>query len=85
MAEEMQHALNAYGKVAMTRFIDEVPMNCMKIIRKFPKRFSEALLDFQDSDVERLMRVSTTSMTKYKDLTKEVETLRTGLNLLRKL
>jgi interferon-induced GTP-binding protein Mx1 len=85
VAEEMQHALNAYGKVAMKRFIDVVPMICMDILSDFPKRFEEALLDVQDCDLERLVRLSSESMTKYKNLKKEVETLRTGLNFLRRL
>ena len=55
MSEEMQHALDAYGKVAVKRFIDAIPMICIKIMQSFPERINSALCELMDADIDRLV------------------------------
>jgi hypothetical protein len=55
MAEEMQHALNGYGKVAFKRFIDNVPMMCIEIMQKFPVRMNDVLSKTTDDEIDRIV------------------------------
>jgi hypothetical protein len=83
MAEEMQHALNSYGKVAMKRFIDAVPMICVEILQKFPDRMNAALLDVTDNEIERIVVAPQNIISKRDSLKKEIDTLEKGLVALR--
>jgi hypothetical protein len=56
MAEEIQHALNEYGKIALKRMIDNIPMICVEIMQEFPKRINEALSKVSDEEIDRLLR-----------------------------
>ena len=58
MSEDMEHALNAYGKVAMKRFIDVVPMHAWEIYRGFPDLLKQSLSekDLDDRQLERLIQ-----------------------------
>jgi len=55
MAEEMQHALNSYGKVAFKRFIDIVPMICIEIMQKFSEQMDRILSKTTDEEIERIV------------------------------
>ncbi|KAL3940165.1 MAG: hypothetical protein SGBAC_005236 [Bacillariaceae sp.] len=55
MAEEMQHILNAYGKIARKRFIDGIPMICVEIMQDFPKRINEALSEVTDDIIDAMI------------------------------
>jgi len=55
MAEEMQHILNAYGKIARKRFIDGIPMICVEIMQEFPKRINEALAEVTDDVIDAMI------------------------------
>jgi interferon-induced GTP-binding protein Mx1 len=55
MAEEMQHILNAYGKIARKRFIDGIPMICVEIMQEFPKRINEALSEVTDDVIDSMI------------------------------
>jgi hypothetical protein len=83
MAEEMQHALNSYGKVAMKRFIDAVPMICVEILQKFPDRMNAALLDVTDNEIERIVVAPQNIISKRDSLNREIDTLEKGLAALR--
>jgi hypothetical protein len=45
VAEEMEAVLDAYGKVAMKRLIDVVPIKCRRICRETPDATIRAALD----------------------------------------
>jgi hypothetical protein len=84
MAEEMQHALNSYGKVAIKRFIDSVPMICMvEIMQKFPDRMNAALLNVTDDEIERIVVAPQNIRSKRDSLKREIDTLEKGLVALR--
>eukprot|EP00980_Cylindrotheca_fusiformis_P004784 scaffold1027_cov108-Cylindrotheca_fusiformis.AAC.3 len=55
MAEEIQHALSEYGKIALKRFIDNIPMICIEILQEFPKRINAALSNISDEEIDRLL------------------------------
>ena len=83
MAEEMQHALNSYGKVAIKRFIDSIPMICIEIMRQFPDRMNAALLNVTDNEIERIV-VAPQNIISTRDLLKrEIDVLEKGLVALR--
>lgn len=85
MAEEMQHALNSYGKVAMKRFIDSVPMICIEIMQKFPDRMNAALLNVTDNEIERIVVAPQNIISTRDSLKRKMDALEKGLVALRDL
>lgn len=57
MAEEMQTVLNSYGKVALKRFIDNVPMICIEIMQKFADKMNDVLSRVTDNEIDRIVSV----------------------------
>lgn len=80
MAEEMQHALDSYGKVALKRFVDTVPMICAQIMQRFPRMVEDILSDVVDSDIEGLVVAPQGAIDKMDELKKEIETLEKGID-----
>lgn len=85
MAEEMQHALNSYGKVAIKRFIDSVPMICIEIMQNFPDPMNAALLDVTDIDIERIVVAPHNIISTRDSLKRNIDALEKGLVALRDL
>jgi len=85
MAEEMQNALDSYGKVAFKRFVDNVPMICVQIMQRFPKMISDILSDLTDSDIDQLVVAPPGAITNMNALKKEVETLEKGIDTVKGL
>lgn len=85
MAEEMQHALNAYGMVAFKRFIDTVPMICIEIMQRFPERLHKHLSDMPDADIERTVSAHPGVLKKIQKLEDEVATLGKNIESLQSL
>jgi hypothetical protein len=83
MAEEMQNAVDAYGKVAMKRFIDGIPMECWSMFRTFPDE-AEAIY-FDDDDLRRHVKVRDDVSRKIKELEAENRELEAGLTILKSL
>jgi hypothetical protein len=67
MAKDMQHALDAYGRVALKRFIDVVPMTCSDVLHNFPTNFSSSLLQISDQDLDRLISLPHDAMTQTRE------------------
>jgi hypothetical protein len=82
MAEDMQHALDAYGKVAMKRFIDGIPMECWKMFRAFPDQAEAAFVVFGDDHLRRHIKVRDDVSRKVKALEAEARELEAGLSIL---
>ncbi|EJK45352.1 hypothetical protein THAOC_36035, partial [Thalassiosira oceanica] len=80
MAEEMSHALNAYGKVALKRFIDNIPMICAEIMQKFANRFSDDLTKASDEDIDVLVSAPQSISSKKKLLRSKIDDLDAGIN-----
>lgn len=85
MAEEMQHALNAYGKVAFKRFTDTVPMICIEIMQLFPKKLHEYLSDITDEEIERTVSAPPGVLSRMKTLKEEVEVLGKNIKSIQSL
>jgi GTPase SAR1 family protein len=85
MAEEMQHALNAYGKVALKRFIDSIPMICIAVMQEFPKRINDVLSNVLDDDIDRLVVAPPEKMRTMKEYDRKIETLDNGIAAIKKL
>lgn len=85
MAEEMSHALNAYGKVALKRFIDNIPMICAEIMQKFANRFSDDLTKASDEDIDVLVSAPQSISSKKKLLRSKIDDLDAGINTVRGL
>mmetsp|Transcript_17053 Transcript_17053/g.36039 ORF Transcript_17053/g.36039 Transcript_17053/m.36039 type:complete len:642 (-) Transcript_17053:169-2094(-) len=85
MAEEMQNALDSYGKVAFKRFVDSVPMICVQIMKRFPKMINDTLSDISDSEIERLVAAPSSAIESMNALKKEVETLEKGIDTVKGL
>ena len=85
MAEEMQHALNAYGKVAFKRFIDTVPMICIEIMQRFPEKLYEYLSDISDDDIERTVSAPPEVLSRMQKLKDEVAALRKNIDSIQSL
>lgn len=85
MAEEMQHALDGYGKVALTRFIDNVPMICIEVMQKFPNCINDVLSDVMDDEIDRLVAAPPERIKAMRDLTRKIETLEQGVRAIKEL
>ena len=85
MAEEMQHALNAYGKVALKRFIDTVPMICVEVMQKFSNSMNHILSDTSDDEIDRFITAPPNTVTKMNKLKRKADTLEKGIVALGEL
>ena len=85
MAEEMQHALNAYGKVALKRFIDTVPMICVEVMQKFANKMNAVLSDSSDDEIERFVTASSNDVAEMNKLKRKFATLEKGIVALGEL
>ncbi|KAG7352654.1 dynamin family protein [Nitzschia inconspicua] len=85
MVEDMQHALEAYGKVAMKRFIDGIPMECWKMFSSFPQDAEATFLDFGDEDLRRYVVPRDDVRRKAQALDAEQAELQAGLAILESL
>jgi len=85
MAEEMQHALSGYGKVAFKRFIDNVPMMCIEIMQKFPDRMNDILSKTTDDEIDRIVVNPPNVISTRNTLKRKVDTLEKGIVALREL
>jgi hypothetical protein len=84
MAEQMEHALDAYGKVALKRFIDVIPQICWYRIRSFPQELEKDFRQINDEELAKLSMVDNYSFTRrYEELEKETQALKEGLDILR--
>lgn len=79
MAEEIQHALNEYGKIALKRFIDNIPMICVEIMQEFPKRINQALSYVTDDEIDRLLVPPPDKVRAIKEYARKIETLDQGI------
>jgi Dynamin central region/Dynamin family len=85
MGEDMQHALDAYGKVAMKRFIDVVPMLCGDVLQNFPDMINKELCQVSDEQLEKFVCVASDDLTKRKNLTRKFDELEHGLQVMKEL
>jgi len=80
MAEDMEHALDAYGKVSLKRFIDVVPMICSDAMLGFPSKMNKVLF-VADSDLEKLVCGSRDDVEKRERLKRKIADLDEGLKM----
>ena len=85
MAEEMEHALNSYGKVALKRFVDNVPMICVEIMQRFSDKMNGALSEITDEEIERVVAAPPDKILCMNKLKREVDTLNKGIATIRGL
>jgi hypothetical protein len=85
MAEEMQHALNAYGKVALKRFIDTVPMICVEVMQNFANKLNHILSDISDDEIERFVTAPSNTVAKMNKLRRKADALEKGIVALGEL
>ncbi|KAL7538564.1 LOW QUALITY PROTEIN: hypothetical protein ACHAXR_008639 [Thalassiosira sp. AJA248-18] len=85
MAEEMQNALNSYGKVALKRFIDNVPMICVEIMQKFADKMNDILSKTTDEEIERFVVAPPNTVDKINKLKRKGDTLDKGIAALSEL
>jgi hypothetical protein len=83
MAEQMEHALDAYGKVVLKRFIDFIPQICWSTIRRFPQELENDFRQISDEDLTKRMVDNASFTRKYEKLEKEAQALKEGLDILR--
>jgi interferon-induced GTP-binding protein Mx1 len=83
MAEQMEHALDSYGKVALKRFIDLIPQICWSTIRRFPQELEHDFRQISDEDLTKRMVDNASFTRKYEELEKEAQALKEGLDILR--
>eukprot|EP00980_Cylindrotheca_fusiformis_P013650 scaffold3514_cov58-Cylindrotheca_fusiformis.AAC.1 len=85
MAEAMQHALNAYGKVALKRFIDGVPMICIEVMQDFPGRINDILSSVLDEEIEKLIVAPPEKVRAMKEYDRKIETLDKSIAAIKEL
>ncbi|KAL7552275.1 hypothetical protein ACHAWF_015507 [Thalassiosira exigua] len=82
MAEEMMHAIDGYGKVALKRFIDDVPMICIEIMQMFADKLDEILSKTTDDELEHIIKASFNTVAKLNQLKQKAERLGKGIDAL---
>jgi len=85
MAEDMEDALRAYGKVAYKRFIDGIPMICGDKMLHFPEKIRHSLAKASDDELEKVLSLSAADMERRKTLQHKVQELEKGLKILKDL
>lgn len=85
MAEEMQHALDAYGKVALKRFIDTIPMICIEVMQNFAECINETLSGVTDSEIEHLVVAPPDRAKAMMACNQKIETLDKGIAAIKQL
>eukprot|EP00804_Cyclotella_cryptica_P029618 CCRYP_019043-RA/>CCRYP_019043-RA protein AED:0.03 eAED:-0.02 QI:0/0/0/1/1/1/3/0/737 len=85
MTEDMQNALNSYGKVALKRFIDNVPMYCIEIMQKFADKMNDILSDISDEEIDRIVSAPLGIVEKRNALKRKSDVLQKGILALREL
>ena len=79
MSGEMQHALDAYGKVAVKRFIDAIHMICIKIMmQSFPKQINSDLCKLMGADIDRLVAAPPDCVRAMEEYERKIKTLDDG-------
>ena len=79
MSEEMQHALNAYGKVSLKRFIDSVPMICVEVMQSFAVCINDSLSETMDEEIDRLVAAPPDRVRAMKEYERKVKSLDDGI------
>ena len=79
MVEEMQNALNSYGKVALKRFIDNVPMICVEIMQNFADELNDALSEITDEEINRIVVAPSGVIQKRDKLKRKCDVLEKGI------
>lgn len=85
MAEEMQHILNSYGKIARKRFIDGIPMICVEIMQEFPKRINEALSEVTDDVIDSMIVPQPEKIRAMLEYDRKIEAFSNGIAAIRTL
>jgi hypothetical protein len=85
MTEEMQNALNSYGKVALKRFIDNVPMLCIEIMQEFADEMNDALAELSDEEINRIVVAPCGVIQKRDKLKRKADVLEKGILALGEL
>ena len=81
VAEEMEAVLDAYGKVAMKRFIDLVPMSCRRIFRGSPDAIRQAFDGIGDNELQSVLRDDRAFRQGHKEMELQVSEMEKGLTL----
>ena len=86
MAEDLQHCLDVYGKVAYKRFSDVVPMICKEILVNYARKAEASLSILPDEEkLDELIAESTKLREKYTYLRGKVSALEEGLKSIESL
>ena len=81
VAEEMEAVLDAYGKVAMKRFIDLVPMSCRRIFRGSPDAIRQAFDGIGDNELQSVLRDDRAFRQRHIEMELQVSEMEKGLTL----
>jgi hypothetical protein len=77
--------LDAYGKVALKRFIDEVPMICGSVLHAYPGHMEESLFDVTADELKKLVSDSREFKSNCTNLKRKFDDLQEGLKILEDL
>ena len=77
--------VDAYGKVAIKRFIDNVPMICIGILQNFPEHMNEILFEVTEDEIEQLVTTPADVLARMNELKAKVKTLEQGISTIRVL
>jgi len=82
MEEEMEDALQAYGKVAYKRFVDGIPMICGDAMLSCPETIRLSLAKVSDEDLEKVLSLSSSDLERREALKRKLNDLEQGLSIL---
>lgn len=82
MTEDKQMALDAYSKLVFKRFIDDIRMECWKILRDFPLEAEKALNCISDTSLDRCLIPNKDVERNREALKTKVSELQAGLEVL---
>lgn len=85
MAEDMEHVLNAYGKIAGKRFMDDVPMICGTVLHGYSEEMETCLWKVSDDEIDEIVVASEKAESDHEYLQSKVNELQSALAIIRKL
>ena len=85
IADEMENALTAYGKVAFKRVMDNVPMACESVLKSILPKVQNKFKTFTDRELASLLAESQVIVLKRKNLKEKIQGLEEAEQAIEKI
>ncbi|KAL7560235.1 hypothetical protein ACA910_022544 [Epithemia clementina (nom. ined.)] len=85
IAGDLQNALAAYGKIAVTRIADEVPMLCKNMFENLEKEMRKRAFAVSDMELEGLLKMPAHVQRQIREAKEKIEMLDQAVSMMKEL